>query len=173
MIALSQQTDMEPGQRTVSGTVGPGILTYQGVAIPPECDHMGHLNIAAYMVKFNEGIWSNFANVGLDRKFLDANGSGMAAVETHTKYLREVFAGDVLTIRSRIVEVKDKVVRILHEMTVLDGGMEVPAARCELVAAYFDRAAHKARPFPDAIRAKLNARCAAESMPAALEEGRR
>ena len=151
------------GQRTVSGVAKPGVLTYQGVAIPPECDHMGHLNIAAYMVKFNEGIWSNFANVGLDRTFLDANGSGMAAVETHTKYLREVFAGDILTIRSRIVEVREKVVRVLHEMTVLDEGEEVPAATCELVAAYFDREAHKARPFPDIVRERLTARCAVEA----------
>ncbi len=163
MTDLSSAIAPAPGQRTVSGAAKPGVLSYQGVAIPPECDHMGHLNIAAYMVRFNEGIWSNFANVGLDRTFLDANGSGMAAVETHTKYLREVFAGDVLTIRSRIVEVRDKVVRVLHEMTVLDQGQEVPAATCELVAAYFDRAAHKAQPFPDIVRDRLSARCTVEA----------
>ena len=170
MTATIERTDA--GQRTVSGLSRAGVLSYQGVAIPPECDHMGHLNIAAYMVKFNDGIWSNFANVGLDRHFLDAEGTGMAAVETRTKYLREVFAGDVLTIRSRIVEVREKVVRILHEMTVLQEGAEVPAASCELIAAYFDRASHKARPFPDAIRTRLVDRCAREGDQAEAEGNR-
>lgn len=140
---------------TVSGDKKRGVLTFQGAIYPSECDHMDHFNVAFYMRKFDECNWSNFASVGIDRHHMEENGVGMGAMESHTKYMRELFAGDVLTCRSRILEVHSKVIRTIHEMWVVEGGEEVPAASCELVIAYFDRNAHRARPFPEDVKARL------------------
>ena len=119
---------------------------------------MDHFNVAFYMRKFDECNWSNFASVGIDRRHMEEHGVGMGAMESRTKYLRELFAGDVLTCRSRILEVHSKVIRTIHEMWVVEDGVEMPAASCELVIAYFDRNAHKARPFPEEVKARLMAR---------------
>ena len=40
----------------------------------------------------------------------------MVAVKQEIAYKRELLAGDTLTIRSGIIEVREKVVRFFHEM---------------------------------------------------------
>ena len=41
----------------------------------------------------------------------------MAAVEQRIDYKRELHAGDGVTIRSTVVEVRDKAIRLAHELT--------------------------------------------------------
>ncbi len=160
----------EVGSTTVSGEAKRGVVTFQGAIYPAECDHMDHFNVAFYMRKFDECNWSNFASVGIDRRHMEEHGVGMGAMESRTKYLRELFAGDVLTCRSRILEVHAKVIRTIHEMWVVEDGVEIPAASCELVIAYFDRKVSKARPFPEDVKARLMARWEKERDPAVPDE---
>ena len=74
----------------------------------------------------------------------------MAAVEQHIEYKRELQAGDLITIRSAVLEVKDKSIRFRHEMTNDESG-EL-AARTVLVGVHFDLAARKARNLPLDVR---------------------
>ncbi|MBL6942721.1 MAG: acyl-CoA thioesterase, partial [Rhodospirillales bacterium] len=78
-------------------------LTYRGAVYPWHCDHVGHMNVMYYTGKFDEATWNRFALLGVTRKFLTENGRGMAAIEHTTKYLRELHAGDIVTIRSRLI----------------------------------------------------------------------
>ena len=40
----------------------------------------------------------------------------MAAVEQNLNYQKELRAGDIVSIRSRVIEIKDKALRFEHEM---------------------------------------------------------
>ena len=72
----------------------------------------------------------------------------MAAVEQQIEYKRELRAGDLITIRSRVLEVKEKSIRFAHDMTNDENG-EL-AARTVIVGVCFDTALRKARPLaPD------------------------
>ena len=91
-------------------------VTYRGTVYPWHCDHMGHMNVMWYVGKFDEATWQLFPLLGLSTAFLRHHSRGMAAVEQRIAYKRELHAGDLITIRSGILEMKEKVVRFFHEM---------------------------------------------------------
>jgi acyl-CoA thioester hydrolase len=80
-------------------------------------------------------------------------GFGLVAVEQHIEYKRELRAGDLLTIRSSILEAREKSVRFNHEMTNDETG-EL-AATMLVVGVCIDTAARKARALPADIRERI------------------
>src|SRR3954467_12838428 len=92
------------------------IETYRGAVFPWHCDHMGHMNVMWYVGKFDEATWNLFAAIGMTPAMLREQGRAMAAVQQNIGYRRELYAGDVVAVRSGILEVRDKVVRFVHEM---------------------------------------------------------
>ena len=92
------------------------IETYRGAVYPWHCDHMGHMNVMWYVGKFDEATWHLLSHVGLTPKWLRDNNRGMVAVDQRISYQRELVAGDVLVVRSGILEVSDKKIRFFHEM---------------------------------------------------------
>ena len=126
------------------------LVTYRGVVYPTQCDHMGHMNVSSYVAKFDEATWQLFAAIGLTPSRLRKEKIGMAGVEQHIVYKRELYAGDVVTVSSMVLEVKEKVVRFAHEMKNDETG-EV-AARTVLVAVHLDTSTRKARAIPSDVR---------------------
>ena len=135
--------------------MAPPLITYRGSVYPSQCDHMGHMNVAFYVAKFDEATWQLFAGLGLTRTRLRDERRGMAGVEQHIEYKRELFAGDVVTVTSRVLEVKDKVLRFEHEMKN-DATGEV-AAKTVLVAVHLDAATRKAQALPEDVRDRARA----------------
>ncbi len=127
------------------------ILTYRGTVYPWHCDQMGHMNVMWYVGKFDEATWHLFAQAGLTPSYLRTSGRGMAAVQQNIGYKRELLAGDIVEIRSRILELREKVIRFEHVMTNVESG-EV-AASCEITGVHLDRAARKSIAFEQAIQA--------------------
>jgi len=132
-----------------------GLLTYRGAVYPMHCDHMGHMNVASYVAKFDEASWSLFCALGLTPSYLRGERFGMAGVQQNITYRQELFPGDVLEVRSRVLEIGDKRIRFEHVMTNVERG-EI-AASCELTAVHLDKVAHKAIPLPAAVREKAQA----------------
>ena len=126
-----------------------GETTYFGTVYPAECDHMGHLNVAHYVAKFDAASWNLFFMLGVTRETMDAGSYAVAAVEQKIAYKRELMAGDVIEVRSRVLEVKEKAIRFLHEMIHRQSG-EI-AATSEYVSVCLDRVRRKAKPYPDAV----------------------
>jgi len=125
-------------------------ITYRGTVYPWHCDHMGHMNVMWYVGKFDEASWQILASLGLTRTRTREEGIGAVAVEQHINYKRELLAGDIVTIRSGVIEVKNKVLRLFHEMRNEETG-EI-AATMTVVAIHIDVHARKARALPEDIR---------------------
>ena len=123
------------------------MLTYSGTVFPWHCDQMGHMNVMWYVGKFDEATWHLFHALGITPAFLRENNRGMAAVEQTIQYKRELLAGDIVTVHSVLLEIKDRSVRFAHEMRKADTG-EI-AATTVLTAVHFDKAARRACAFPD------------------------
>jgi acyl-CoA thioester hydrolase len=121
-------------------------ITYRGVVYPWHCDHVGHMNVMWYVGKFDEATWQLFAMFGLTPSFLREQGRGMAAVQQNITYKRELRAGDVVSIRSGVLEIREKVIRFFHEMYNDETG-EI-AATTELTGVHMDTVLRKACPFP-------------------------
>jgi acyl-CoA thioester hydrolase len=131
------------------------MLSYRGTVYPWHCDHMGHMNVMFYVGKFDEATWHLFAALGLTPEFLRRNNRGMAAVEQTLNYRKELRAGDIVSIRSRVIEIKDKALRFEHEMQKDDTG-DVATVTI-LKALYLDTAGRKACAFPAAVRKRAKA----------------
>jgi acyl-CoA thioester hydrolase len=83
----------------------------------------------------------------------------MAGVQQDISYKQELFAGDVIEIRSRLIEIGDKRLVVRHEMRNIETG--AVAALCELTAVHLDKRERRACDFPPAIRKKAEAALAA------------
>ena len=77
----------------------------------------------------------------------------MVAVEQRLEYKRELVAGDLLTIRSSVEEVREKSLVLIHEMTNQE--TEELAARTVLTGVCIDLTTRKARPLPADIRERI------------------
>jgi acyl-CoA thioester hydrolase len=124
--------------------------TYRGTVYPWQCDHVGHMNIMWYVGKFDEANWNLFARLGLTPGYLRCSGRGMAAVQQNIAYRRELLAGDIVEVRSTLIEIGEKSIRFVHEMR--NGETGEVAASCEITAVHMDRQLRKSAPFEDAIR---------------------
>ena len=90
--------------------------TYRGTVYPWQCDRVGHMNIMWYVGKFDEANWNLFARLGLTPSYLRASGRGMAAVQQNIAYKRELLAGDIVEVRSHLLEIREKSIRFRHDM---------------------------------------------------------
>lgn len=128
------------------------LVTYRGAVYPWHCDQMGHMNVMWYVGKFDEATWQFFTALGITPTYIRDNERGMVAVEQRISYKRELRAGDVITIRTGILEIKDKVIRFCHEMRNEETG-EI-AAITVLTGVHLDRKVRKACPFPAEVLAR-------------------
>lgn len=137
----------------------PGLMdTYRGTVYPRHLDHMGHMNVAYYVEKFDEGVWHLFASIGMTPGYMHRENRGMAAVEMNIRYLQELRAGDLIVVRSGITKVTGKSLHFVQEM--LNGETGKIAALETAVAVHLDREARRATPFPEDIAVRAKA-CAA------------
>jgi acyl-CoA thioester hydrolase len=94
-----------------------GALTARGTVYPWQCDHMGHMNVMWYVGKFDEATWHVLTLLGLTQPFLRAaarHGGGGAGdhLPARDAARRGVFHS------TRVLEVREKVIRFAHEMRV-------------------------------------------------------
>jgi acyl-CoA thioester hydrolase len=107
---------------------------------------MGHMNVMWYVGKFDEATWQYDAMLGLAPSFLREKDRGMAAVQQNITYKRELHPGDVVVVRSGVLEIKEKAIRFFHEMHNEETG-EVSAIS-EMTAVHLDTVRRKSCPFP-------------------------
>lgn len=127
-----------------------GLVTYRGAVYPRDCDHIGHMNVASYGIKFDEANWVLFCEIGLTPSYLRGDRHGMAGVQQNISYKHELFAGDVIEIRSQVLEITERRLRFYHEMRRIEDGAMV--ATSEITAVHLDKRERRACPFPDDVR---------------------
>jgi acyl-CoA thioester hydrolase len=119
---------------------------------PWHCDHMGHMNVMWYVGKFDEASWQLISTLGLTQRRFREQGRAVATVEQRIDYKRELHAGDIITIRSAALEIKDKALKLVHEMRNDDTG-EI-AATMVTVGVHIDAATRRACSWPADVRAR-------------------
>lgn len=131
------------------------LLTYCGTVYPWHCDHVGHMNVMWYVGKFDEATWQFFNAIGLTPSYLRSAKRGMAAVDQHISYLRELHAGAVVSIRTSVSRVGEKSLVFTHEMSNDETG-EV-AARTVLKAVHLDAETRRSCTLPAPVLAAAKA----------------
>jgi acyl-CoA thioester hydrolase len=128
------------------------IETYRGAVYPWHCDHMGHMNVMWYVGKFDEATWNLFSEIGISPAFLRDHERAMAAVQQNITYKRELLSGDVVAVRSGMLEMREKVARFVHEMRHAQTG-EISAV-CVLTAVHMNSKTRRSTAFPPEFLAR-------------------
>lgn len=130
------------------------VETARGTVHEWQRDHMGHINVRAYMEFFEEACWQFYAMLGLTASKLRSGEVHLAAVQQNISYQKELYPGDTIAVRSGVLELREKVLRFRHELYNTENG-EV-ASTCEFTVVCLDPQARKSRPFPAecAVRAR-------------------
>jgi acyl-CoA thioester hydrolase len=130
--------------------------TARGTVHTWQCDHMGHINVRAYGEFFEEACWQLYNVIGITPSLLRAGHLHMAAVQQDISYKKELLAGDVVEVRSGVLEIRDKVLRFMHELR--NGETGELCATSVFTVVCLDSRARRARAFPPEIYAKARAR---------------
>ena len=129
------------------------MLTYRGAVSSWECDSNGHMNVMYYVNKYELAGRNLFVKLGLTKQYLNDNNYGVAVVEQHIKYHREVFEDDILYIESVVEGCSEKVITLFHELKNGTSHQVVGAATIKLVV--FDKYRRKAVKLPYEIMNKI------------------
>lgn len=117
-------------------------------------DYNGHLSEAYYVLVFGFATDALMAAAGLGPVYRERSGCSLYTVEAHVRYLHEVARDTELTVRTTVLGVDGKKLRLLHEMFAGEPVGD-PVATEELFTLHIDRSAGRATPLPEATRAFL------------------
>lgn len=125
------------------------IETYRGTIFPWECDFFDHVNVRHYVAKFDEATWQFMAHFGMTPAYFKSTQTGIFNIEHDIKYKRELFSGDLITVKSELLEVGQKIIKYRHVLIKAEN-QEV-AAEMYVRAAYVELKTRHSTNFPKAI----------------------
>jgi len=121
------------------------IETFKGTVYPWQCDNFGHMNVQFYVARFDEANWHLLADCGITPDYFRENNKAIVAVEQNISYHKELFPGDLILVRSKLMEISDKTMIYYHQM--LNCQTNEVASEMTLTAVHIDTRTRKAVPF--------------------------
>src|SRR5215469_10252274 len=143
-----------------------------GEVLPEWIDVNGHMNLAYYVVLFDQATDLLYDALGVGQAYREATGNSTFTAESHTLYEREVRVGERVRVVPHLLGVDSKRLHYFHEMFHAEGGHR--AAAQELMALHIDLKIRRVSPFPPNVLARIQTAVRARgerSMPAGV--GRR
>lgn len=122
----------------------------RSLTIKPEwIDHNGHMNVAYYVLVFDQSLDVLLDNIELTRAYRSQSGNTVYVLETHVCYLQEVKEGDLVDISCRVIDCDEKRIHLYLEMHHATDGFL--AATSEQMIFHIDASGPKATPMPQHI----------------------
>lgn len=122
------------------------------VVRPEWIDSNGHLNLAYYILLFDEATDALWQSLGLGDA-IRATGSGTFAVETHTLYRAELMEREAVRVHSVVLAADGKRLHVAHEMRRERDG--VISAQQELLYLCVDLATRRVTTWPGEMATRL------------------
>ncbi|HWM35804.1 MAG TPA: thioesterase family protein [Streptomyces sp.] len=129
------------------------IADHPATVRPEWIDYNGHMNEAFYVLVFGHTTDEMMIGTGMGPQYREQSGCSLYTAEAHVRYLREVSEGTELTVRTGVLGVDAKKVRLVLEMYA--GRKEDPVATTELLMIHVDQEAGRAAPFPESVRERF------------------
>jgi acyl-CoA thioester hydrolase len=127
--------------------------TFEGVVLPEWIDANGHMNLAYYVVLFDQATDLLYDEIGVGQAYRDATGNSTFTAETHTLYEREVRLGERVRVVPHLLGVDAKRLHYFHEMFHAEQGHRVAAQ--ELIALHIDLRVRRVAPFSADLRRRI------------------
>ena len=119
-----------------------------GTVVKPEwIDHNGHMNLAYYLLAFDQASDHLTDYLGLTAAYKAATNSATFVGDVHVTYKQEVLEGDPLRITGRVIACDSKRVHFWLEMFHETEGYL--AAMAEFISLHIDMSVRRVAPMPD------------------------
>jgi acyl-CoA thioester hydrolase len=144
---------------------------HRAVVLPQWIDYNGHMNVAYYLLAFDQATDAFFDFLHLDAAHRAASGGSTFAGDIHLTYQREVTEGAPLRFTTQLLGYDDKRIRFFSRMYHAEE--DFLAATMECLALYVDMSRRRVSRIPDDIAGRLAAVFAAHrGLPLPPEAGR-
>ncbi|MEM8812126.1 MAG: thioesterase family protein [Pseudomonadota bacterium] len=120
---------------------------------PEWLDYNGHVRDAYYAVAFSLAIDAMMDDLGLDETYRERTACTLYTLEVHLHFLAETKAGDVLTVRMRVLACDSKRLHALFLMSRGDG--ELVSAQDTMLLHVDQNAGPASSAFPEPVLERL------------------
>ncbi|HRP75551.1 MAG TPA: thioesterase family protein [Rhodocyclaceae bacterium] len=140
--------------------------------VPAEwIDYNGHMNVAYYVLAFDQGTDRFLGTLGMDPDYPRREGGSTFALEMHVTYDRELKQGDPYVVYTQLIDADAKRIHMHHTMRHATEGWL--AATNEVITMHIDMGQRRSAPFPAHIQPRVDAlRSAHATLPRPATLGR-
>ena len=92
------------------------IHVYETVVKPEWIDHNGHMNVAFFVLAFDEATDDVYERWGIGMDYPDTSGCSVFTLGINVDYLGELFEGDAIRIETTLVDYDAKRIHYFHRM---------------------------------------------------------
>jgi acyl-CoA thioester hydrolase len=143
-----------------------------GSVKPEWIDINGHMNVAYYLVAFDQGVDSLFDRLGISDEYIGSTRGSTFAVECHVTYQREVNERDPYRVTSQVLAYDEKRIHQFQRLYHRDEGYL--AATAEWMNLHVNLNSRRVSPWPEAILRSIGEFTAGQlSLPLPSEAGKR
>jgi len=132
---------------TPSLFVGDTVST--GKVLSEWIDFNGHMNVAYYVLAFDQGVDALWLHFGITAEHVQQNQSSTFAVETHVLYKQELKLDDPYVVTAQILAFDDKRIHQFQRMYHAESGFL--AATAEWMTLHVDLEKRRVAPWPTKI----------------------
>ena len=126
---------------------------HNAVVFPDWIDHNGHMNVAYFVLAFDEATDAVYERWGLGLAYPGSSGCSVFTLGMNVDYRSELFEGDAIRILTRLVDYDEKRIHYFHEMVHAKTGRL--AATNECLCMNVSLKSRKSEPFPREVLENL------------------
>src|SRR3954453_24022604 len=128
---------------------------HRSTVLPEWVDWNGHMNVAFYVLAFDQASGAFMRNMGLGRPYVDGKHGMTFVLETHVTYDREMRGGAPMRFTTQLLDRDAKRVHLFHEM--YHGEQGYLAATNETIVMNIHSASRGSAPWPPQAAERLEA----------------
>ncbi|MEM8814954.1 MAG: thioesterase family protein [Pseudomonadota bacterium] len=139
-----------------------GPLARTRLTVKPEwIDHNGHMNVAFFVLAFDEATDTVYDDWGIGLEYPDKSGCSVFTLGMNVDYRAELFEGDSIDVTTQLVAMDAKRLHYFHRMYKAETGAHCASNECLVMNV--DLGTRRSAPFPADVLSKLTAIHAAHS----------
>jgi len=131
------------------------LCLHRGVIRPEWIDYNGHMNVAYYVLVFDQGTDALLDYLGMDRAYRERSGYSTYVLESHITYERELKEGDAYRVCIQLLDADAK--RLHYFESLYDESDDTLAATTEIMLMHMDMATVRSTPMPEPVRINVSA----------------
>ncbi len=128
---------------------------HESVVLPEWIDYNGHMNVAFYVLAFDQATDAFLDHIGLDHGYKDEANCTTFVVDMNVTYLSEVLEGDPLRFTTHLINSDEKRLHYFHRMYHAEKGYL--AATNELMTVHISLETRRVAPIREDILERIAA----------------